>query len=425
MKINLFLILFSLLGTTIVFGDWTTDENRSIVERANRVRGDVQPSAVSPGLQNLVWDNTLYQNARDLAAMCGAHVSSINGGSGLYGEDLLYFSGDPSPADLIEELSLTKNNYNYDDLQCYGNPDCSPYTNLIWNTTTQIGCSKSNCNGTWYVVCNYYPYGTYSGIAPYVANNHSSDAKMNTINEPNRINLYDNLEARDRLSTVQIQKSGSFDWRDKDIVTYPKDSIDCSAAWAFVAVGIFESRVAMRTEKRPDYSEQQVIDCFANGDPNRCSTQGANLNRALFYIRDNGLMREQDYPYVGATSNGCRFNQSLAGVIGGDVEYTETGSNRDSLVRYNRQQGPIGVGFIAYSDVYDYRSGILTCDMSTLQNQTINHNVLLIGYNQEQNYYIIKNSWGRDWGENGFARVSADPNFDCGISRNPGWSIQI
>jgi cathepsin L len=72
------------------------------------------------------------------------------------------------------------------------------------------------------------------------------------------------------------------------------------------------------------------------------------------------------------------------------------------------ENGPIGVAISAVG-WENYISGILRCPPSS----PINHAVLLVGYTSE--YWIIKNSWGTDWGQGGFIYISRNPLYNCGI----------
>ncbi|KAN0040184.1 hypothetical protein ACTA71_012074 [Dictyostelium dimigraforme] len=426
---RLILLLVTLLSvTTHTYAEFSEDQMTMIVSAFNKLRSTVTPKKLGDYNQ-VSWSDTLYSNALSQTQTCQSNsLYSPAGSAGLYGESYAYFDSDPSVQD---KLSMARLYYNYDDTECTGNHDCIPYLNIIWNTTTQVGCSKNTCNGKIYVVCNYNPPGAFSGVPPYTARQHAVQSKMNYEDAPNKIvNLNQRLVRRedDHIYTASVPNDGSFDWRDKGVVGYPKDSSNCASGWAFTAAGIYESRVAMRTRHRYDYSAQQLIDCinFSNysiTNYTKCNRFSGELNKALMYAQTYGLQATSTYPYVGASSQGCSYNQSSIAVQGGDVEYSQVG--RDSIIEKCRKQGPVGVGIYVTNEFLNYAGGIFECNNTLIDNANINHNVLLVGYNQQDNYYIIKNNFGRTWGENGYARITADINKDCLLAKNPAYSVQI
>ncbi|KAM9958101.1 hypothetical protein ACTFIW_013077 [Dictyostelium discoideum] len=429
---RLFLLLVTLFSvTTQINAEFSEDQMTMIVSAFNKLRSTVTPRNLGDYNQ-VSWSDILYANALTQTQTCQRNsLYSPAGSAGLYGESYAYFDKDPSVNDVQDQLSAGRLYYNYDDTQCTGNHDCTPYLNIIWNTTTQVGCSKNECDGKTFVVCNYNPPGSFSGIPPYTARQHADLTTMSYEEWPNKIvNLNQRLVRRedDHIYTASVPTDGSFDWRDHGVVGFPKDSSNCASGWAFTAAGIFESRSAMRTRHRYDYSAQQLIDCinFSNysiGNYTKCSRFSGELNKALMYAQTYGLQATSTYPYVGASSIGCSYNQSSIAVEGGDVEYSQVG--RDSIVEKCRKQGPVGVGIYVTDEFLYYAGGIFECNNTLIDNANINHNVLLVGYNEKDNYYIIKNNFGRTWGENGFARITADINKDCLIAKNPAYSIQI
>ncbi|EGC30787.1 hypothetical protein DICPUDRAFT_99423 [Dictyostelium purpureum] len=433
MRLYLLLILILCITRYAYAQDFSEKEKTKLIGNFNNVRSTVTPKILGT-YNTMSWDSTLYANAFAQAQTC-QRISqySQKGNSGAYGESFLRFNSEPSPNDVVDGLSANKQYYNYDDTFCNGDHDCTPYTNIIWNNTNQAACSKNNCGDNWYVVCNFAPVGSFSGVKPYNARFHDSLSLMSYSNENTLLNLNQRLKVKDseHIYTVGVNNVGSYDWRDQGVVGYPQDSGNCAAGWAFTAVGVYESRAAMRSKKRYELSEQQVIDCI-NNVPNpyyqvsnytRCSRLSGDLNKALIYIQQNGIQNSVTYPYVGDRASACTFNSSNIVVQGGDIEYSDVG--RDSIIEKCRDQGPVGVGIYVTDDFLRYSGGIFFCNNTNINNNAINHNVLLVGYNQDNNYYIIKNNFGRSWGENGFARISADYDKDCLISRNPAYSVQI
>ena len=74
--------------------------------------------------------------------------------------------------------------------------------------------------------------------------------------------------------------------------------------------------------------------------------------------------------------------------------------------------GPLGVVVEADDGWINYRSGVYSCPFSILAHD-INHSVVIVGYTQD--YWIVKNSWGTFWGENGFMRIKRNIFYNCEI----------
>ncbi|GAM23263.1 hypothetical protein SAMD00019534_064380, partial [Acytostelium subglobosum LB1] len=423
MKLLLTLVVLCTIAS-VGMADFSETERTQLVNQMNTMRMSVVPLPVDGGYQYLNWNATLLDNANTLANACGARYMSEAAAAGTFGESVVTFDYDPSPANVMQALTIGKNSYNFDDNACDDGVNCQAYTNMIWANSQEVACSKVQCaDNNFKVACNYYPAGSFSGIQPYTAQDHASASKLATSNFNGLLSFKSNkmvdAEEEELVSKVRVPSTGSFDWRNQGVVAVPEDTKDCGCSFAFTAVGIVQSRVAMREGVRPNLSKQQILDCSDAINPNYCT--GGRLNDALIYVRDQGLMKETDYGYVGNSGSldrQCHYDKNKVVVRGGYVRFSE--ANKDDIINKCRTFGPVGVAMLGTNDFYDYRSGIFRCDGPVT---STNHSVLLVGYNQEQNYYIVRNNWGTQWGENGFGKISADPNSDCGISNNRAGSI--
>eukprot|EP01133_Synstelium_polycarpum_P018953 gene18953-22681_t len=409
-----------------VLADFSASDRTALVNQMNNIRGSVQPVPIDGGYQILVWNDLVAQNAANLAAKCGNPFMSDLGAANMYAETVYNFNSEPSAAQVVNRLNEGGSSYNYDDNMCKDGSDCQGYKNMIYYQSTQVGCAKHQCAqsgaGAWRVVCNWNPSGNFPGVRPYIAKAHQSASNMETTNFNGLLKFKSNkMEASNadvserEVSRINVPGKGSFDWRNKGVVATPEDSRNCGNSAAFTAVGIAQSRVAMKKGVRPNMSKQQIIDCARN--QNGCN--GGYVNDALLYIRDEGIMKETDYTYQ-ANAGTCRVDKNKIIMKGGYVDFSDAG--KDNIIRKCREDGPVGVAMLGHPDFYDYASGIFKCPMAVGTGAT-NHSVLLVGYNQEQNYYIIRNNWGTGWGENGFAKISANQNEDCGISANRAASL--
>lgn len=203
----------------------------------------------------------------------------------------------------------------------------------------------------------------------------------------------------------------SVDWRTIQIVTPVKDQGNCSSGWSFSATGAIEAQLGKK-RVTISLSEQNLIDCSASYGNKGCN--GGLMTAAFKFIRDNGIEREETYPYRAMDQN-CKANRSRVIVTIFGYVNIPSGSV-SSLQQAIASVGPISVAIHATSALQRYSSGILNdynCSCKSL-----NHGVLAIGYGSDngQSYFIVKNSWGFSWGEAGYFRLSMSRNNPCGIA---------
>jgi C1A family cysteine protease len=160
-----------------------------------------------------------------------------------------------------------------------------------------------------------------------------------------------------------------------------------------------------RTDK---ISEQEVVECARNpwtGALLGC--RGGWDFSAYNHAKDrNGITYASTRPYRGVDYTGC--TTANARVPGSRVSYYyDINQDEEWMKHYLFNNGPLYVSFYVSNDFYSYRSGIYTDSRRFCGTQYNNHAVLLVGYGTENglNYWKLKNSWGTNWGENGFFRL--------------------
>ena len=203
------------------------------------------------------------------------------------------------------------------------------------------------------------------------------------------------------------------DWRTDGYVTPVKNQEQCGSCWAFSAVATLEGQHKKNTGKLLSLSEQNLVDCSQNFGNNGC--EGGWPTSGLEYIIYNqGVDTEQSYPYKG-TDDKCAFNKTN---IGGNLTQVVniTKGNVSELNHAIATVGPISVAIVATPQFQMYQSGIF--ELNNCGIEPLNHAVTAVGYGFSGNktFYIIKNSWGPDWGMDGYIYFSKDiPNM-CGIA---------
>ncbi|MBD3312682.1 hypothetical protein GF352_04490 [archaeon] len=208
----------------------------------------------------------------------------------------------------------------------------------------------------------------------------------------------------------------SFDWRDhnnSNWVTPVKDQGSCGSCWAFSSIGVVEAKINIeRNDSNLDVnlSEQELVSCDHwcwPGTPN-CSNgcNGGYMTGSIeYYIPNNGVADSSCAPYL--ESNGdCSDYSSCT-----DKWFTDSGghlgaSPSSELVKdYLISRGPLSIGFFIGGAYWD--GDVMRCSTNTGA-----HAVVLVGYNDSEGVWIMKNSWDDTWGDNGFFKLGYG---ECGV----------
>lgn len=180
----------------------------------------------------------------------------------------------------------------------------------------------------------------------------------------------------------------------------------------------------IKTGKLINLAEQQLVDCNTKWINGRLNTgcKGGHQTIAFDYIKQTGIAGERQYPYKGWNSSGCDINhasQAQVKISG----YTELPPNNESEMLKAASKQPLAVTVDTSCDAFRfYSSGILSQDCGT----KLNHSVTIVGYGvaNGEKYWLVKNSWGSYWGENGYIRIKRDsgiPTGICGIAMEPSY----
>jgi cathepsin L len=214
---------------------------------------------------------------------------------------------------------------------------------------------------------------------------------------------------------VQSRVQGDvINWVNKGAVTGVKNQGQCGSCWSFSTTGSVEGAHFLSTGKLVSLSEQDLVDCSTAEGNEGCN--GGLMDSAFQYIINNhGIDTEASYPYRATGPNKCEFKAADVGATISSFHDITSGS--ESALQAGVDKTPVSVAIDAGHNSFQlYKSGIYyepACSTSQLD-----HGVLAVGYGStgSDNYWVVKNSWGTDWGMAGYIQMSKDRNNNCGIA---------
>jgi C1A family cysteine protease len=195
----------------------------------------------------------------------------------------------------------------------------------------------------------------------------------------------------------------SRDWRNKDgqnWITDVKDQGGCGSCVAFGTVATFEAQARIQYNKPSWNLDLSEADLFFCGAGRKCQ-EGWWPTDALAYVKDKGISEESCFPYqaqdMDCTPCSDRANRLLK--IGKWQEIIDVGQRKEWLDK----QGPLVACMAVYRDFFNYKDGIYKHVSGDLAGY---HAISCVGYNEDEKYWICKNSWGKDWGDRGFFKIA-------------------
>lgn len=211
----------------------------------------------------------------------------------------------------------------------------------------------------------------------------------------------------------------SVDWRGSG-VTPVKDQGQCGSCWSFSTTGALESAYYNKFGKLVSFSEQQLVDCdnLKNGGHGDRGCNGGLMDNAFTFIEKyGGLCTEDAYPYISGKTMTEGTCQKTCQLVSGSkiASFVDIKPDSDDAMMNALVKQTVSVAIEADSmDFQLYKSGVFTGKCGT----NLDHGVLLVGYNQES--YILKNSWGTSWGDNGYIYLGKGVDPSNGLPYNSG-----
>jgi hypothetical protein len=243
------------------------------------------------------------------------------------------------------------------------------------------------------------------------------------------IQTFDEMKQPEKRSTGFILKKGwqknvvikevkaqaalprHFDWREQGTLTPVFDQGNCGSCWAQATVTVFQDVMALKGLGNITLSRQYLVSCNKEG----WSCQGGFFAHEYHKALPMGAVPEAEFPYA-ARDLPCKENLSHPYHITSWAYLPSVNENTPPTVEAIKNAiytfGPVAVGVGASNAFTAYSSGIFNkCD-----NTQPNHAVVLIGWDDDGQYWILKNSWG-NWGEQGHMKIKYGCNY-VGLAAN-------
>jgi len=228
--------------------------------------------------------------------------------------------------------------------------------------------------------------------------------------------------------SAKMKKSelpASVDWRNSGCLTPVLDQGHCGGCWSFSATSAISAAWQLATGTLLELSEQQMMDCSSDYGNKGC--EGGNMALAFLYAKTVPLCTAASYPYQ-AGVGACRQDSCAVALPAGAVMgYRRVQPGDEQALMEAVAQQPVSIGIEAErSQAFQmYKSGV----MSGVCGTKPNHGVLLVGYGKEdgQDYWLVQNSWGPRWGDNGYFKLARGPGStgtgECGILSMPFYPV--
>ncbi|CAD7952512.1 unnamed protein product [Amoebophrya sp. A25] len=253
------------------------------------------------------------------------------------------------------------------------------------------------------------PSAKYGHLSPMADLTEFEYGKFNTLRVTKQT-LADHAKKAVKMNLNGVALPSEFDWRKKGAVNPVKNQAQCGSCWAFATVANVEGNNYVKSGELVSLSEQELVDC--DDDDNGCNG-GLPSNAYKDMISSGmGLELESAYGYE-ARDGTCKAKKSLERVF--LSSWVAISSSEDQMAAALMKYGPLAIGINA-GPMQLYMGGI--SDPWMCNPAALDHGVAIVSFGEEDGkmYWTIRNSWGPEWGEDGYYRIIRGKG-KCGLNR--------
>ncbi|XP_057379769.1 uncharacterized protein LOC130702116 [Daphnia carinata] len=219
----------------------------------------------------------------------------------------------------------------------------------------------------------------------------------------------------------------SIDYRSDKCMQPVKDQASCGSCWSFATVVPLEFNTCKKTGTPVALSEQMLVDC----DPYNHGCNGGDYTQAWQFIKEKGgIMINSSYPYVSGatqTKGTCKFSSSSIAARVSSYGWTMPYPNATVSMQYLQSNGPLPSAMRVLDSLYQYKTGVYSDSACILTDENlVDHAVVIVGYGTTTTtpaipYWIVRNSWGTTWGNQGYMAIKRGVNM-CNIE---SWTAYV
>lgn len=186
----------------------------------------------------------------------------------------------------------------------------------------------------------------------------------------------------------------------------------CGSCWAFTSAAVYETDYLLKNGKTIDVSEQSILDCAVDKSGNDAgSCDGGWYGGVFDYLTVKGAKTESEDPYKAKTgfcsgSSKTKYKVAKWGYIRRDAGIPSVKEMKEAIAKY----GAIAATVKVTPAFQAYKSGIFDEHASVSAPNDVNHAITIVGWDDSKQAYLVKNSWGPQWGEKGYIWVEYGSN---------------
>jgi cathepsin L len=229
---------------------------------------------------------------------------------------------------------------------------------------------------------------------------------------------------KDKRSQTETQrsvcnpKSEKFHWYGEKKVTPIRNQGSCGDCWAFAAVGAYEASYLIVNNRTIEGSEQYLMDCGRVGDQPAGNCTGGLAANGFSHISRAGLASGQTVPYIGKERTCTNPATPYKAVAWGYVNPVQDFPAREEIKKAICDYGPVASRMrIVSNNFMAYTGGIYSENVQS-NDAGGGHAVVLVGWDDSRGAWLMRNSWGRTWGYDGYAWIAYGSNR---IGLQPTW----